>query len=914
MDKSIFLESFSLAPTAEEIEQNYACRDRFLPEDDLESFDPSLEVYLPPQYQDLSAEEINSWISKDAHDLILYYEVGGKSYYAQKYCRPCWPGGASGVTIGLGYDLGFQAEKDIEAAWRSRVEPGDYDRLCGTIGKKGATARAALQSVRDIEIPWDPAFEVYQLQTVPKYSEWVLSIYPGSEKIHPHCFGALLSLVYNRGRSLKGSTRREMRNIAEHIANEQYERIPGEFRSMKRIWAGRNLSGLLKRRDAEAKLFELGLAERNRVVVVPPLPEPGLRSVSPDVDSLDTGIPVEPIFDPHRLAPTEVAGLESMYEAIPPEEQGDIADWFDEDLEGQPIARDLELERSGFSSISWIADDMLSTEYAHVLPDDRDRNVDRTFEFSVSDLDLLIRANRYQPLRGTGKIIFGLRGAMLAGDETAAQVRRYSLTLRETRPDHRNFRCVIGVYDTELGLLSGFIASTVPNRRSVYLMLTGAMASNMLPCGCYLYEVGRHSKGKYPGCLREAQKFVVLRNKSSNSFDVTDVFDPNFPFDNIHPAFTDTGDPGAHFSSFGCQVIRGRCVKYTDNHSGEWKQFREVLGLSRHGDDDNGRRYSYVLFTGLEAAIASEMRANGETNNSALIDKRLGRLRQGSEGSEVFALQEAMNLAGPDGKLGPNTKDALVKFHRSNGRPAPGVYSTADDEALGLNVLLPKPMWPVRPVTDADIPTLDTGMPGPTLGIGEDQGDGEFVLSDASDTIAAATDTPTMLESIKRARKSGHSRLDGLYLELARRSRSGETNLESLSASRIQPLESFESQESLQDAINYGKTVFARFEHSVHNLLCGDSPDDMADRRKVMAQINGAANQQFANVQNVLAGILLMKLFIIPPLNNIVAAIIVERFMKPIYQDASTAAQPYVTCVCQAWTSRLDDGSREEIA
>jgi hypothetical protein len=308
------------------------------------------------------------------------------------------------------------------------------------------------------------------------------------------------------------------------------------------------------------------------------------------------------------------------------------------------------------------------------------------------------------------------------------------------------------------------------------------------------------------------------------------------------------------------------------------------------------------------------MRDNGETDNSALIDQKLGRLRQGSQSSEVTALQEMMGLSDPDAKLGPKTKDALVKFHRSHNRPAPGVYSSADDEALGHNVLLPKAMWPVRPVTDADIDTLDTGIPSPTLGIGGETDDGAMVVVDAGGAAGAAPDTGTMLESIKRARQGGRSRLDGLYLELARRSRSGETNLESLSASHIQPLETYDSQESLQDAIDYGKAVFQRFEHSVHNLLCGDSADDMQDRRKVMAQINGAADQQFANVQNVLAGILLMKLFIIPPLNNIVAAIIVERFMKPIYQDAKTASQPYVTSVCHAWTSRLEDGTRDEIA
>lgn len=901
---SNFLETFTLTPNADEIEHNYAYRERFEPGDEFESFGP-LESRLPPEYQDLSSEEINAWISQEAHDLILYYEVGGRAYYEKRYKRPCWPGGASGVTIGLGYDLGFQNQRDIEEAWKPRVDTSDYGRLASTIGKKGATARQALQYVKDIEIPWDEAFEVYQLQTVPIYSKRTLAAFPGAEKIHPHCFGALLALVYNRGGSLRGDRRREMRNIADHVQSEQYERIPDEFRAMKRIWAGKGLDGLLKRREAEAKLFELGLSERNRVVVVPPLPDPGLRPVdTAGID--DTGIPVPPIFDPNTLAPSETAALESLREPIPPEEDGDIASTFDEDYDVLPPPLDLELERSsGWSSISWVSDDSLSTEYAHILPEDRDASVDSSFDFSVQDLDLLIRANRYQPLRRSGRIVFGLRGAMLDGDERSAQIGQYSLKLKEARPDHRNFRCVIGVYDVERGLISGFIASTVPNRRSVYLMLTGAMASNMLPTGCYQYEVGRHSRGRFPGCLRQAQKFVVLRNKSSNSFDVEDVFDPGFPFDNIHPAFRDIRDAGAKFSSFGCQVIRGSCTANTNNHTGEWAKFREALGLSRNGDDDNGRRYSYVLFTGLEAAVASRMRATGEATDSAAIDRRLGRLRQGSEGAEVHALQVALGLSGPDGKLGPNTKAALVDFQRGNNLPVPGVWSQADDEAMGFNVLLPKPLWPIRPVTPEDIGTLDTGMPTEPLGIGQDHDD--LVVASAS----GLGDGDSTFESL--GRRTSMSELDRLYLELARRSKVAESAPDQLSARSLPQLETY-NPESLQAAIDYGRAVFDRFEHSVHDLLCGDSAKDMHDRKAVMDKINGAAHHQFGSVQTVLATILFSKMFIIPPLNQIVAGIVVERFIKPIYLDAQGAAQPYVTQICVAWNKRLDEGEKPQIS
>ncbi len=269
---SNFLEQYQLVPTDDEISQNHRYRERF--EDEDEGLTRSVTRSLPPEYKDISNEDINSWVSQSAHDLVLYYEVGGESGYRRRYHRPVRPPGASGITIGFGYDVGHHPMSQVRDAWRPRLSSGDFSKLSRTVGLKGSRAQNMLHTVREIEIPWEQADEVYRLQTVPKYARWVLSIYAGIEKVHPHCFGALFSLVYNRGRSLRGNRRREMKNIRNHIRNENFDRIPDEIRAMKRIWAGRNLKGLLKRRDAEARLFQLGLDEREKIVVTPPAPEP----------------------------------------------------------------------------------------------------------------------------------------------------------------------------------------------------------------------------------------------------------------------------------------------------------------------------------------------------------------------------------------------------------------------------------------------------------------------------------------------------------------------------------------------------------------------------------------------------------------------------------------------------------------
>ena len=74
--------------------------------------------------------------------------------------------------------------------------------------------------------------------------------------MHPDAYGAIISLVFNRGTSLKGDSRKEMVSIKNLIAKKDYKKIAKEFRNMKRIWIGKNLDGLLDRREAEAKLIE----------------------------------------------------------------------------------------------------------------------------------------------------------------------------------------------------------------------------------------------------------------------------------------------------------------------------------------------------------------------------------------------------------------------------------------------------------------------------------------------------------------------------------------------------------------------------------------------------------------------------------------------------------------------------------
>lgn len=197
-----------------------------------------------------------SELSAAGMKLILDYEVGGgKAYYEKRLSRPTWPGGQSGVTIGIGYDLGYTPRERFLGDWHA-LEDADRDRLSATIGVKGVRARERAKEVRDIVIPWDVAYEVFQRRTIPFWIDQTRKAFPGVDDLPWDVLGAMVSLVFNRGPDMSGDRRREMRDIRDAIIHHDVGRIAKALRSMKRLWRGKGLDGLLARREAEALLVE----------------------------------------------------------------------------------------------------------------------------------------------------------------------------------------------------------------------------------------------------------------------------------------------------------------------------------------------------------------------------------------------------------------------------------------------------------------------------------------------------------------------------------------------------------------------------------------------------------------------------------------------------------------------------------
>ncbi len=171
-----------------------------------------------------------------------------------------WPGGFSGVTIGIGYDLGYVTLDQFESDWGSYLSRMILDRLRSTVGLRAIRAKNKAAEYTDIRIRRADAEEVFRLKTLPLFQFKAAQAFPGFDQLPLDVQGALVSLVYNRGTSMvdrPGEDRRkEMRAIRDAVAAGDLAEIAKQLRSMKRLWIGKHLDGLITRREAEAQLVE----------------------------------------------------------------------------------------------------------------------------------------------------------------------------------------------------------------------------------------------------------------------------------------------------------------------------------------------------------------------------------------------------------------------------------------------------------------------------------------------------------------------------------------------------------------------------------------------------------------------------------------------------------------------------------
>ena len=213
--------------------------------------------------------EPSSLLHTDGIAFIAKEETGGLSYYENITQWPHFPGYSSGITIGAGYDLRFNTESNFREVWGEYLSDFTIEELIKDIGKKGTKERARELKDMGIVIPFKFAWPAFISHTLPEYYNHTESIYSSLDELPDLCRSVLVSLVFNRGYSLSGSRRREMKNI-QTILSQASETldiddkkdiligVEDEILSMKRLWG--HSSGLSKRRQSEANLWREGLS------------------------------------------------------------------------------------------------------------------------------------------------------------------------------------------------------------------------------------------------------------------------------------------------------------------------------------------------------------------------------------------------------------------------------------------------------------------------------------------------------------------------------------------------------------------------------------------------------------------------------------------------------------------------------
>ncbi|MCG6207416.1 hypothetical protein LPW26_22440 [Rhodopseudomonas sp. HC1] len=215
---------------------------------------------LQPVGSDLGHATSPSRISQAAFDLIVAAEVSSEKVYEKRYRHPIWPGLKSGVTMAIGYDVGYATRDSLRRDWEDVISSDQLASLMPAVGIKGTAARSWVQRLGNVDISFAQAIRVHRDRVIPR---WVAAVEralgPNTAQLSPDCLGALVSLAYNRGVSFSADGPRyaEMRAVKACVQAGTFAQIPGHLRAMKRLWPG--VGGLLKRRDDEAAMFESGL-------------------------------------------------------------------------------------------------------------------------------------------------------------------------------------------------------------------------------------------------------------------------------------------------------------------------------------------------------------------------------------------------------------------------------------------------------------------------------------------------------------------------------------------------------------------------------------------------------------------------------------------------------------------------------
>lgn len=159
-----------------------------------------------------------------------------------------WPGGASGVTLGPGYDMKERTAAEITRDMiKIGVTPATAKSIAGAAGLKGDEAKKFCKSNRDLVTLTDKVEYKLMLFIVPQYER--LARKKITVDLVQHEFDALVSFAYNLGQVWS--------SMANHInagrINDAMTRMKAANKS-----GGKINDGLTKRRAMEIAIYTLG--------------------------------------------------------------------------------------------------------------------------------------------------------------------------------------------------------------------------------------------------------------------------------------------------------------------------------------------------------------------------------------------------------------------------------------------------------------------------------------------------------------------------------------------------------------------------------------------------------------------------------------------------------------------------------
>lgn len=303
------------------------------------------------------------------------------------------------------------------------------------------------------------------------------------------------------------------------------------------------------------------------------------------------------------------------------------------------------------------------------------------FILNEERLRRLYQLNHF-PIPDDEMLFFGLRGCLPA--HLADQAFRSEHELVVVEIDHIHPRCTIGQWQPGQGIAL-FPGSTVPHRRHIEEALAhNGNGTNQLMTGFfYNFRKDVHKRGEPTGheAFRYTQELPIRRTADNLTYDEYDRVEYMIPYDNLHAGWSQ-GVEHDRFGSAGCQVVVGypQCEdRGNEPDSGPWKIFKaNAYALAQES-------FSYLLLEGryVQKAVA------------ATADEPMARLRYGSQGALVAALQTRLKEQGcyegeVDGHFGAKTLFAVLSFQTSRlGQGlSDGIVGPMTAHALGMD-------WPI---------------------------------------------------------------------------------------------------------------------------------------------------------------------------------------------------------------------------